>query len=133
MFINKKNNLFLILFDVFTLIVWSWLVIEFITKEKIVLPELISTLYLLILASYVGNKEIKRGQKRYFPRWRKGEYFVYLWGLTLVIIVAWYIWGGNRLGYLIPRELPVVAGSVLILYIFTEYHKGSGQKRRMRN
>ncbi|PIY95433.1 MAG: hypothetical protein COY66_06885 [Candidatus Kerfeldbacteria bacterium CG_4_10_14_0_8_um_filter_42_10] len=130
MFLLKKDKLLLMAFDIFSFIVWFWMVLEFLTKERFVLPELIPTFYLLILASYVGDKELRRWRKKYSSRWRKGEYFVYLWGLTLVAIVAWCNWQGNGQGYLIPHNLPVVAGSVLILYIFTEYVKENTQKRK---
>jgi len=120
---SKKKSVFLLLFDIFTFIVWIWLVIGFFSKGAFDLPEYISTLYLLLLAFYVGDKEIRRHRKKYLSRSRRGEYFVYLWGLTLVCLVGFYVWGGNKLGYHIPRELPTVAGSVLILYILTEYLK----------
>jgi hypothetical protein len=123
----NRNNLFLILFDAFTVVVWVWLVATFLMKGKFDMPEFVSTLYLLILAFYVGDKEIRRHRKKYSSHFRKGEYFVYLWGLTLVVIVGFYAWGGNNRGFVIPRELPTVAGTVLVLYIVTEFlKKGSG-------
>ena len=126
----KKLNLFLTLFDVFTFIIWGWLLMEFLTKGEINLPTWISTFYLLILVYYVSDKEIRRWRKKYFSKYRRGEYFVYLWGLTLVIIVGYCVWGGNRLDYSVPHELPTIAGSVLILYIITEYLKEEFRKKK---
>lgn len=121
-------NTFLLLFDVFTFVVWGWVIVDFLTKARLSVPLFVSTLYLLMLASYVGDKELRRWRKKYHSHARRGEYFVYLWGLTMVAVVAFYVWGGRDLGYGIPQELPTIAGSVLILYIITEYLK-KGTKR----
>lgn len=126
---RKKLNVFLLLFDGLTLIVWGWIMLDFLTQARFEVPLYISTVYLLILAYYVGDKEIRRHRRTYFSRTRKGEYFVYLWGLTIIGIAAYYVWGGNRAGYHIPQELPSIAGSVLILYILTEYLKTGGRGR----
>lgn len=127
----KRSSIFLTLFDSFTLIVWAWLLISFVNKGRFDLPEYVSTVYLLILAYYVGDKEIRRHRKKYLSRARRGEYFVFLWGITLVAMVGFYVWGGNNLGYKIPTELPTIAGSVLVLYFLTEYLKHeSGEDRK---
>lgn len=125
----KKHNLFLISFDVLTFIVWAWLVAEFLTKERVSIPTWFSSAYLLILVFYVTDKEIRRWRKQYSSRYRKGEYFVFLWGLTLAAIVAFSVWVGNHIGYKIPPELPTIAGAVLILYIITEYLKEEFKKK----
>ena len=128
---DRKNNLFLTLFDIYTVVVWIWLVSAFLSKGHFDMPEFVSTLYLLILAFYVGDKELRRHRKKYTSRLRKGEYFVYLWGLTLVLAVGFYAWGGSSLGFRIPRELPTVSGTVLILYFITEYlKKESGEEKQ---
>lgn len=125
----KKLNVFLIAFDVLTLVIWGLLVAEFITKGQINFPAWASSIYLLILAFYVTDKEIHRWRKKYSSRYRRGEYFVYLWAMTLVVMVGFCVWGGNQQGYHIPRELPTVAGAVIILYIITEYLKEEFKKR----
>lgn len=123
----KKVNNFLLLFDVLTFIVWGWIILDFVTKTQLQVPLFVSTLYLLILAFYVGDKELRRWRHKYHSHSRRGEYFVYLWGLTIIGIAAYYVWGGNQAGYHIPQELPSIAGSVLVLYILTEYLK-SGRR-----
>lgn len=125
----KKINVFILLFDVLTFIVWGWVLLDFLTKAVISLPLTVSTLYLLILAYYVGDKEFRRWRKKYRSHTRRGEYFVFLWSLTMIAIVAYYVWGGKDVGYHIPQELPTISGSVLILYILTEYLK-SGERKR---
>jgi peptidoglycan/LPS O-acetylase OafA/YrhL len=121
----RKVNIFLLLFDILTFVVWGWIMLDFLTRTQLKVPVFVSTLYLLILAFYVGDKELRRWRRKYHSHARRGEYFVYLWGLTIIAIAAFYVWGGNQAGYRIPQELPSIAGSVLILYILTEYLKTS--------
>lgn len=125
----SKPNLFLIAFDVLTLLIWALLIGEFLIRGTNYLPVWLSSIYLLILVFYVTDKEIRRWRKKYFSRYRRGEYFVFLWSLTLVGIVGFCVWGGNSLGYKIPHELPTIAGSVLLLYIITEYLKEEFKKK----
>ena len=120
---HKKINIFLLSFDILTFLIWIWFMAEFLTKGVIDFPTWFSSIYLLILVFYVTDKEIRRWRKKYNSKYRRGEYFVFLWSLTLVGIVGFCVWGGNRLGYKIPHELPTIAGSVLLLYIITEYLK----------
>ncbi len=119
----KKIHSWLVIFDVFSLLVWAMLLAEFFTKGRFHVSIAVSSIYLLILAYYVGDKELRRWRKKYYSKLRHGEYFVYLWGMTLFAIVGYYVWGGREAGYLIPGELPTVAGSVIILYFLTEYLK----------
>lgn len=111
----RKQNIFLLLFDIYTLFVWFLLVLEFLTKGNYRLSTILVTLYLILLTFYASDKEIRRWRRK-LERKRKGEIFVYLWILTLVGIVAFYIFGGQKKGYTTPGKLPTITGAVLIIY-----------------
>jgi len=87
-----------------------------------------TSLYLIILTYYASDKEIRRWRKKII-RHRHGEIFVYLWLLTLIFIVFFYIISGKEKGYQIPSDLPTIAGSVLIIYIITDYLKEEFRKK----
>jgi hypothetical protein len=114
---------FLLLFNFYTLLVWAWLVLEFITKEQFRLPTLLPTLYCTLVATYVGDKELQRKRKHFTSRGLHGELFVLLWVISLVVISAIVTFGANHAGFHIPPDLPIVTGTVLILYLLTEYLK----------
>jgi carbon starvation protein CstA len=119
---------FIFLFNFYTLLVWAWLMIEFLTKEQFKLPTLLPTLYCTIVASYVGDKELQRKRKHFTSRRLHGELFVVLWVISLIIITSVVTFGGDSNGYRIPPDLPIVTGTVLILYILTEYLKQESKK-----
>ncbi len=119
----------LLLFDVFTLVIWAWLVLDFFSKGQYQVPLAASSIYVMVLAFYVGDKEIRKWRRKYFNRFRHGEYFAYLWGITLLFMLGYYVWGGKDRGFHLPTELPTIAGSVLLLYFLTEYLKEGIKKK----
>ncbi|MFA6553073.1 MAG: hypothetical protein WCT27_01455 [Patescibacteria group bacterium] len=126
----KRHNIILLSFDVFTLIIWAWLFVDFFSRGQYKVPLAASSIYVMLLAFYVGDKEIRKLRQKYFPRFRHGEYFAYLWGITLLFMLGFYVWGGKDHGFHLPQELPTIAGSVLLLYFLTEYLKeGLGKKK----
>lgn len=114
---------FILLFNLYTLLVWAWLILEFLSKEQFRLPTILPTLYCTLVASYVGDKELQRKRKHFISRRLNGEVFVLLWIISLIIISSIVTFGANRSGYQIPSDLPIVTGTVLILYLLTEYLK----------
>ena len=114
---------FILLFNFYTLLVWAWLMCEFMTKEQFRLPTILPTLYCTLVATYVGDKELQRKRKRFTSRGLHGELFVLLWVASLIIVSSIVAFGANRVGYHIPPDLPIVTGTVLILYVLTEYLK----------
>jgi len=126
----RRHNIFINLFDIYTLLIWAWVILEFITKAETQLPSILSILYLTILFFYASDKEMRRWRKRIALGNRKGEVFVYLWTLTLVVIVLLYLTFGKDRGYLIPKELPTIAGTVMLVYIITDYLKEEFRKKR---
>jgi hypothetical protein len=126
---NKKQSIFLLLFDAYTLVVWFLLVAEFFTRNKIFLPTILTSLYIIILTFYASDKEIRRWRHR-LKRARRGEIFVLLWVLTLITVMAFYLYQGERAGYTIPGDLLTITGSVMVIYIITDILKEEFQKKR---
>lgn len=124
--------MFRLLLDIFSILVWSWTLLEFFSKGLIELPATISSIYLMLLGYYASEKELRRKKG---GRWREryGEFFVYAWALTLVLLVAFYRWGGRKLGYDIPAELPVIVGGVLVIFFVTQYLKIQHKSRQWRD
>lgn len=116
-----KPKAIILLFDGYTVFLWAWLVLEFFSKDAFHMPTSLTTVYLVILGIYVGDKEFERLRKRYASRQLHGERFVLLWVVTLIAVsttMAFY-----RNGYRIPGDLPVITASVLILWLVSEFVK----------
>lgn len=123
-----RLKMFYTLFNAFTLIVWLWLVVEFLWHTQ-QLPASLSALYLTLVGVYVGDKEYLRLRKRFSSRNRRGELFVLLWLVTLIAIAAILSLGGNHNGYRMPQDLPIISGTVLVLWLTSEYIKGQARHR----
>jgi hypothetical protein len=127
---TKKQNYFLILFDVYTVIIWLLLLVEFLGRGVFETPAVLISLYLIVLTYYASDKEIRRWRlKQKFGR-RRGEIFVFLWVITLIAVVAYYILGGEEKGYNISGSLLTVAGAVAIIYMITDYLKEEFSRRK---
>lgn len=125
---NKKHSFFLLLFDVFTIVIWLVVILEFFTKEVIYLPALLTSIYIIILTFYASDKEIRRWRHR-LKRKRRGEVFVILWVFTLLCVLGFYFFYGQKSGYIIPRDLLTITGSVMVIYIITDILKEEFQKK----
>ncbi len=121
---------FLQLFNVFTLIIWAWMVLEFFFSKTQHLPASLTALYLTLVGVYVGDKEYQRLRRRFSSRNRRGELFVLLWLITLIGIAAFLGFGGNSNGYHMPQDLPIISGTVLVLWLTSEYLKGQTHHRQ---
>jgi len=126
---NKKQSIFLLLFDAYTLVVWLLLLAEFFTRNKVFLPTILTSIYIIILTFYASDKEIRRWRHR-LKRARRGEVFVLLWVLTLIAIVTFYLYYGEKSGYAIPGDLLTITGSVMVIYIITDILKEEFQKKK---
>jgi len=125
MLIRPKSIIYL--FDTYTILIWAWLVLEFLSKSELRVPTSLTTVYLVILGIYVGDKEFERLRKRYSSRQLHGERFVLLWVVTLIAVSAVIAFFRN--GYHMPGDLPVVTACVLILWLASEYVKKTKPKR----
>ncbi len=116
-----KPKSLILLFDAYTIFIWGWLILEFFSKGEIRVPTSMTTVYLVILGIYVGDKEFERLRKRYSSRQLHGERFVLLWVITLIAVSSVIAFFRN--GYHMPADLPVVTACVLVLWLASEYVK----------
>lgn len=121
---------FILIFNLATIGLYGWTIIEFLTRGASPVPGIMSDLYLLLLAIYAGDKEIKRWHDRHRSVRRRGELFVFGWIGLAVFTLLIELNGGRDAGYVIPRELPLITGGVVIIYIATEYLKFEFKKRK---
>lgn len=120
--LNRLTQLILA-FNVATIGLWGWTALEFLTRRAITVPGTAADLYLLLLAIYAGDKELERWRHRHQSISQRGEYFVIGWvGLTLLTLIV-ELDGGRKVGYVVPHELPLIVGGVLVIYFATQYLK----------
>jgi hypothetical protein len=125
--INRFKSL-IYLFDAYTVLVWVWMLVEFLSRESVHTPAGISTVYVTLVGVYVGDKEIQRQRRRYFSRNQRGELFVLLWVGTLIALSIVIAFRGYRNGYRLPADLPIVTASVLVFWLLSEYLKKKTKK-----
>lgn len=119
---------FLLIFDALSLVVWIFVLIEFFSHQTFHAPTALSTIYVTLVATYVGDKEIARLRKRFSTRNMKGELFVLLWLVTLIVLASITAFAHQE--YQLPEDLPIITGTVLCLYLVTEYVKHVRPKKR---
>ncbi len=127
--IERRQRYFLLGFDLFTIVLWGWVVLEFLSQGRLAVWDTLAELYLIVLAYYVGDKEIRRWQRRYRSRQRHGERFVLLWSGTALALLLFEVAGGNQYGYRLPSSLPLLTGGVLVIFLITEYLKAEFRQR----
>lgn len=125
----RKPQSFLIAFDGLTLVIWAWLMLEFITRGWTHVPLWASTIYLVLLTFYATDKEVRRWRRHYRGQ-RHGELFVGLWVVTFVVLFLLLQVAGIDSGYSIPPELATVSGSVVVIYVVTDFLKDEFHRRR---
>ena len=123
-----KPKSIVLLFDTYTLFIWGWMILEFLSKTEFRVPTSLTTVYLVILGIYVGDKEFARLHRRYSSRQLHGERFVLLWIITLIFVSAMLAFYRN--GYHMPGDLPVITACVLILWMVSEYVKKVKPKKK---
>lgn len=126
---EKRQHYFLFAFNLFTIALWVWALLEFFSKGATEVTVTFANIYLLILAYYAGDKEVRRWRRRHEARKRRGELFVYGWVATALLLFLIEVLGGGANGYQVPRQLPYIAGSVAIIYLVTEVLKSEFRKR----
>lgn len=96
------------------------------------MPNSIANLYLLALTYFVTEKEVRRWIGTYRARTRHGEFFVLGWAVTALVMLLIEIFGGAEHGYHVPRQLPLIVGSVLIIFVLTLYFKLETSRTKLR-
>ena len=127
--ISFRQRLFIKAFNIATALLMAWYVVEFISKERWRVPNTLAEIFLLILVFYAGDKELHRWHHRHKGSNRHGELFVLAWvvlGATMYVIESI---GGKTFGFSVPKDIPLVIWSVIIIYIITEYLKSEFHKR----
>lgn len=119
---------FLVLFDLLTVVIWAWLVAEFVTQEYTHVPLWASSMYLVLLTFYATDKEVRRWRRK-FRGHRHGELFVGLWVVTFVVIFLLVQFTGVMANYTIPPELATISGSVVVIYVVTDFLKEEYRRR----
>lgn len=113
----------MIAFNVASILLYGWFLLEFLSKGDFRVPTILSDLYVVVLGFYAGDKEIHRWHHQHQSAYRRGEFFVLGWVATLVLALLIEIIGGAEHGYVVPAKLGFVAGSVVIIFFITEYLK----------
>ncbi len=125
----NRQKYFVHLFNFFTIGLWTWFFLDFITKESTDVPRSLGDIYLLVLGYYAGDKEIRRWRRHHRSVPRRGEYFVIGWAITLMLMLTFEILGGSEHGYRLPDNMTFVVGGVLVIFFVTEYLKAEYKRR----
>lgn len=126
----QRERLFVQSFGAFTIVLWAWFVIEFVTRGAAHVPGALAELYLLILVFYAGDKELHRWHHRHAPSRRRGEAFVYGWVVTGLAMLLIERIGGARWNYVVPQDVGLVVWSVVVIYVITEFLKREFHRRQ---
>lgn len=127
---KSRQQAFVTTFNIFTIVLWAWFVVEFVTKGSFAVLNILAEIYLLILVFYAGDKELHRWHHRLSRRQRRGELLVYAWTVLGMATYAIEQVGGGRAGLAVPHDLPLVVWSVIIIYIITEFLKSEFHRHR---
>lgn len=125
-----RQRIFITAFNVATLLLMAAYVVEFVTKSRIVVPDAVAEVFLLVLVFYAGDKELHRWHHKDSGPNRRGELFVLIWvvlGVTMYILESM---GGGTLGFTVPHDLGMVIWSVIIIFVITEYLKSEFHRSR---
>lgn len=125
-----RQQLFVTAFNIFTVILLAWFIGEFVTKGALAVPNTLAEIFLLVLVFYAGDKELHRWHHRHASSTRRGEMFVLGWVGIAIIMLLIESFGGEKLGFRVPRDIPLVVWSVIVIFIITEYLKSEFRKRK---
>lgn len=118
----SRQRVFILAFNVATLLLMIAYVIEFLTKNRFTVPNAIAEVFLLVLVFYAGDKELHRWHHHKKGPNRRGELFVLAWiilGITMYVLESL----GGGLGFMVPKDLGLVVWSVIVIFVITEYLK----------
>ncbi len=124
---QARQQLFVNLFNAFTIVLLAWFFGEFVTKGSLAVPNALAEIYLLILVFYAGDKELHRWHHKMKGTPRHGELLVYAWAVLGVVTYATERISG---GFRVPRDLALVVWSVIIIYVITEFLKSEFHRHR---
>ena len=119
--LNDKCRAYIFWFNLYTLVVWALLVLEFFTKARVILPEGLMTIYLVFLSAYTGQKELARWKLGHNTKRWWGEVWVYIWLFTGLLI-----FGVNAFQPDLKTptgELITIISTTLAYFSGTEYSK----------
>lgn len=117
-------------FNVGTMLLWGGILFEFLSRGAWQVSDTIANIYLILLTYYVTDKELRRWHTKYVSHRRPGELIVVGWVLTAILMLAIETAGGAEHGYIVPRQLPLIASTVSIIFVISEYVKTEFRRKR---
>lgn len=130
----KKNRqqTFILAFNAFTVLLWIWFIVEFLSKGTMSVPNAMAEVFLLILVFYAGDKELHRWHHQHPHSTKRGEIVVLVWVTLAAVMFLVESLGGAARGFRVPTDLPLVAWSVIVIFLITEYLKSEFHRRGSR-
>lgn len=116
-----KESIWRIMTNFWTLIIFAFIVINFLAEGKYdYLNSAFSVLYSGLLAIYVGTKEFDRWYEKHLGR-HPGEWFVIFWTVLILILFGLSIFSGKP--YHLSPDIVAVYITVLTLFAITQKSK----------
>lgn len=119
---GRTQQLYVVGFNLLTVVVWAFVLFEFFSHEAFKIPRAFVDAYIIALTFYAGDKEFRRWRDKYRSVPRRGELFVLGWVLTAFLVLLYEVFGASD-EYRMPEDLPILAGCVVVVYFMTEYLK----------
>ena len=124
-----RQNIFVIGFNLATILLWGAFVYAFVSKHALTIPWSLVDLYLLVLTFYAADKEIRRWRHAHRSTQRRGEYITVGWVATMAFMLGVEVAGGGATGYSVPSHMGLAVGGIVILYFITQYLKAEYEQR----
>lgn len=124
-----RQNLFVIGFNIATILLWGSFVYAFFGKQALTIPWSVVDLYLLVLTFYAADKEIRRWRHTHSSTQHRGEYITFGWVVTIAFMLGVEVAGGGPAGYSVPSHMGLAVGGIVILYFITQYLKAEYEQR----
>lgn len=119
-------------FNLATILLAGWNLLEFLTRGATQVTETTTQLYLIVLAVIIGDKEVARWHGHHRSARRRGEFFVIGWALLLLGMVVVEMVGGAEHGWVVARQMPITAGTVVVVWLLSAYLKAERQWRAVK-
>ena len=126
--INKRLDLIVLWFNIYTFVVWGMFLLQFFTNNKIELTTTFMGVYIAFLTAYTSQKEASRWQlgKCYS---RHGEIWVYVWLTTGIILFP--AKGIFKERFFVPlTDLATILGFVITYFTASEYSKKAYKSKK---
>lgn len=124
-----RQNIFVIGFNLFTILLWGSFVYAFVTRQSVIVPWSLVDLYLLVLTFYAADKELRRWRHTHRSTQHRGEYITVGWIVTILFMLGVEVAGGGAYGYAVPAHMGLAVGGIVILYFITQYLKAEYEQR----